>query len=403
MTSSHKEYSFGICAINSHLKNDTFVGVRAKDGKIMLCFPLGFDYENSDEKLVKKDIMLLLKTVKHTNTKVKSELLSQKSFLTQKDNFPITAYESIIKDYISYGYYKETELTSKINGNGKINYSRTIKTQKPLLQDDKAFYLKFITRHNTTKQDELITQIHKYFVYESFKMLGWLFMPNFTPQKPSIRYDKNLFKSMVKSKLSTTFNDRKRELFRNFLLIIEQENSGDYKNFEYGTERFEYAWELMIDEVFGIKNKDKYNPSSVWVLKDGSQNTNSPLRPDTIMQNDDKIYILDAKYYKFGITNNPSDLPNTSDVAKQIIYGEYATSLHKTDKIYNTFIMPFNAREYGVAENIVKIGEALAKWKDNANKYEKIQGILVDTKFLMALRFKFNKIEVQKLSKIISS
>lgn len=60
-------------------------------------------------------------------------------------------------------------------------------------------------------------------------------------------------------------------------------------------------------------------------------------------------------------------------------------------------------KKYGTNENIIKIGEAFASWKNSTKQYEKIQGILIDTKFLMTLGFKFNQKEVKRLSKIISS
>ena len=45
----------------------------------------------------------------------------------------IQAYLYLIKDYFERGYYKERETLYKVAKKGKINWSRTIKTQKPAM------------------------------------------------------------------------------------------------------------------------------------------------------------------------------------------------------------------------------------------------------------------------------
>lgn len=123
--------------------------------------------------------------------------------------------------------------------------------------------------------------------------------------------------------------------------------------------------------------------------------------PDSIMLYNDKVYILDAKLYRYGCSDleNPDLLPNSSDINKQITYGEYIERVKNIpeDKLYNAFIMPFNKQNnfFGkidskgnyvpdVTDEIANIGEATGDWKNNSNKkYERIQGIVMDTRFLM--------------------
>lgn len=57
---------------------------------------------------------------------------------------------------------------------GKINWNRTIKTQKSYVQGTDVFYLDFVTKNDRVKENELITLIHEYCVYESFEQMGWL-------------------------------------------------------------------------------------------------------------------------------------------------------------------------------------------------------------------------------------
>ena len=62
--------------------------------------------------------------------------------------------------------------------------------------------------------------------------------------------------------------------------------------------------------------------------------SNSKLKPDSVMITNDHIYILDAKYYKYGQTKNPKDLPKSASINKQITYGEYVAENEKFDYEY---------------------------------------------------------------------
>lgn len=62
------------------------------------------------------------------------------------------------------------------------------------------------------------------------------------------------------------------------------------------------------------------------------------------------IYVLDAKYYKYGATKNRFDLPESASINKQITYGEYIDAqadLKNPDSvIYNAFLMPFDKNHW---------------------------------------------------------
>ena len=113
---------------------------------------------------------------------------------------------------------------------------------------------------------------------------------------------------------------------------------------------------------------------------------------------EDKVYVLDSKLYRYGIYPRPEYLPGAPDINKQITYGEFieTTKGISSDRIYNAFIMPFNKDDnlFGhMDENgefisdiegyYGNIGEAIGKWRPNTKKYERIQGIVVDTRHLM--------------------
>jgi len=101
----------------------------------------------------------------------------------------------------------------------------------------------------------------------------------------------------------------------------------------------------------------------------------------------DKFYVLDAKLYRYGWSANSEHLPNGADINKQITYGEYVerTKSLPNDKLYNAFIMPYNKENnlFMLTGNMGNIGEAVSDWKPNTKNYERIQGIVVDTRYLM--------------------
>ena len=133
----------------------------------------------------------------------------------------------------------------------------------------------------------------------------------------------------------------------------------------------------------------------------GKDHNFKPLEPDTIMIYEDKIYVIDAKYYRYGKTGNPDHLPSTSSINKQITYGEYVKEKKGKDP-FNAFLMPYNMHEnpFELNGEFATIGEAISKWKSGNNKYEHIQGILVDTRFLMH-NYENKKSNIIKLAKSI--
>ena len=163
----------------------------------------------------------------------------------------------------------------------------------------------------------------------------------------------------------------------------------------------------MINKVYGVENKKQYFPRTYWKI-DGKESFNASLIPDTIMINDHVVYVLDAKYYKYGNTLNLKDLPSSTSVNKQITYGEYIAENEEFKEdfgddfaVYNAFLMPFNAQDekWFSDKPILRIGEAYGDWKKSGKSYEKIQGIMIDVKFLMKLlSVGHNQQEILKLA-----
>lgn len=398
------------CLVNTEY-NNTLVGVEyhENDGNrdIVIHFPLGYRLSpQEDERGQRQDILLLLSVLRRYSQKVDGTLPDQSD--TGNIGFPVEAYLNIISDYINRGYYKEKDVVYKVAKRGKINWNRTIKTQRPYIQGKNVFYLDYVIRNQKTKDNEWITLIHKYCVYISFKLMGWLFT-GYIPEKPKIKKNDNLFESVLKEKLSHTFDDRNKRLFKSMMEVLGYERVSDIqKSFKYGTTSFYHVWESMIDWVYGIDNKQDYFPRTKWCIG-GKVFYKNPLEPDSIMPYKGDIYILDAKYYKYGITKDVRDLPDTSSIHKQITYGEYIarrTELHTGPdmKIYNAFILPYATNKNDGIDyvgELAYIGEAVSDWKKNTEIYEHVEGIMLDTKMLMEMNVKQDVVRIQKLAEFI--
>lgn len=407
---------FDACSYNASLsEKDCFVGIKYENESLRINFPLGYKRASTEEEL-KKDVLNLIGVLSSLSDANESFIQTQK--MARKENvvFPIHAYLYLIKDFLTSGYYFEKEVVYTKSSNGKANWAKTARQVKPLLQDDSVFYTEFITRKVKHNENELISQIHQYCVWESFSKIGWLFS-SFVPIKPRIKFNKSLFLSIIKTKLSQTFNEKTMLLFNYMIDVIEfLDKSSESKNFTYGTNEFEYIWESMVDSAFGEKNKTKYYPHCYWEI-DGKKYSSdqlefkqSALRPDTIMITDkgtenQKTFVLDSKYYRYGESRQLNHLPMSGSIIKQIAYAEYIEKKenrgelkHKSKMIYNAFIMPYESKK--ADENMKFVGSAYTDYKTGDKSYCKIKAILVDTKWLMENHNRNDKM-IKELAELI--
>lgn len=252
-------------------------------------------------------------------------------------------------------------------------------------EDLSPVYMQYTVRKSIADDNKAITQIHMYCVYESFVKLGWLFT-EYMPRKFVNKLDVKKSVAILVDKLRKTRDHKNKRLFRSMLDILTQvDETCTGESFCFGTERFELIWERLIDRAFGIKDKRSYFPRTRWLLLHKKNKNNFPLVPDTIMIWDEKIYVLDAKYYNYGVTGNADHLPDSSSINKQITYGEYVAKQRQDQNVFNAFLIPYNSKEnvFGMHTMFANIGMTVGDWKDNTHNYEKVQGILVDTRYLM--------------------
>lgn len=389
------------CHVNTNEDGDRFVGVKIDENQAVVYFPLGYRLPD-DDRILRRDIRALFGVLSTFGYKEDKLLKGSKFVQAHPVDFPIQAYLDVVDYFMENNghYYVESEKRYKPDTKGKINWSRTIKNQRAFIKNGVPTYVKFEVECQKPLENQLITKINRYCVYHAFQRLGWLYT-NQQLEDPGITTNdgvSRIFIQELRRKYNDTNKDRDKKLFKSMIAMIEFiDNRKLDKNYYFGTDNFEYIWEKLIDKVFGVVNKEDYFPKAVWVERDGTNKgiEKHALMPDTIMVYNNKVYILDAKYYRYGTTHNPDHLPDSSSINKQITYGEYIDSLkdpkNPSNKLvadgslFNAFIMPYDSAKdlFGAHDRYLNVAEATGKWKANTKNYEKIQGILMDVRYIM--------------------
>ncbi|VTU08940.1 LlaJI restriction endonuclease [Actinobacillus indolicus] len=401
---------------------EDFVGICFKKDKTtqdyrpVISFPYGYQIDSKD------DVLALLNVLSNAQNE-DDDIGAYSPNSNEKNGFPLRSYMLIIQDFLQNGYYREKENKYATRTLGKIHWGLTIKKERPVAQNSGAVYLKMQARLNHSNDEHLMTEISKHCVYESFIKMGWYYGLPLQP-KPISLFQESLFISTIQYRLNKANKDSEKRLFQSMLHVLKNidEQTNNPSNFCFGTRRFESVWEKLIDNIFGtIRGNDKkeYFPKSKWYIcgEKEPKDTNK-LYPDTIMINNELglLYVVDAKYYRYGLNKNLNCLPGMQSITKQIVYAQYIASNRKDLKysagiIRNIFILPFNKidweKQYNgnkiTRDNYHYIGYAESEWfsSDINNEYTKVHTVLVDTKHLIKNNISVNTNEIKELSELI--
>ena len=422
-------------------KDKSFVGIRIENDRPKIYFPMGYRASKPSEDICKQDFYQLITVL---NDKSLQSYFSEEDLKKSQLDFPFYAYLSVLQYYLDFGYFVESETIYKKSFSGKISWPRTIKRIKPqVVKDeeghDQVVYLNLITRKTSYREDNLITLVHKFCVKESARLIGPLYgISEDEVEEPELLFDYEPFAEVIQDKITATFNDKHLELFHAMLKMVRYLGNRDNRGEDgreneplFGVNTFAPVWEAMVDKIFGKLPqgvaKDKFNPHCEWDLSSGArgyENPNYAMRPDTIMwdKEGNRLYVLDAKYYKFGVTGSASDLPSSGSICKQIAYAEYvethwkeilgmdsiatpSASLQNDTQpkpIYNAFLLPYcfdadNSQlppDDGFETRPCKmrfIGFCHGNWKNldarpgevDFRPYHRIAGILLDVRSVM--------------------
>ena len=387
-----------------HLKASTgevdnsFVGLKIFGDDIYIYHPENYSIDLSENSFT-EDVINLLDTFSFT--KISS---SDTGILYSGDSdgkFRLDSYIWIIKDYLTKRYYVNREKKYVKNQNGKVNWKRTL-NQTPTVSNGNIIYMDLVTERRTNI-DNIIVDIHKYCVKKSVAFIGWVFNLNEANFKTINMTDelKSYYLYVLQEELNNTYDDYKKELFNNMIIVLRGLNEYVTKEIiNYGVDHYHYIFERMVDKIFGNENIKEFYPKGIWLLNNYGTHTSSALRPDTILKSDNQIFLIDSKYYRFGYSGDVNDLPETSSIQKQIAYGAYAKKLHSDCEVFNAFIIPYNKlnNHFSSSEDLFYVGKAFSEVEKQNESYHYIYTFLIDLKHVIKTYNKFNhSTEVKKL------
>ena len=373
--------------------DNSFIGLKIQNNKIEFHYPETFRLSNEDAQL-RNDILAVLRTVSLAKTRTK-DMSSYNTQFQGENVFPLGAFLWIINDYLIYGRYENREKTYLRGNGGRINWKRTMRSN-PIISNGKIIYSEIVSEKKSQK-DNILTEIYFYCVQRAIDAIGWLYGISFDPNGIDYYqlFNQKKYLSVINTELMHTFDDNNKNRLSNMRDIITglDENTISTREIVYGVDKYDYVYERMVDSMFSrVDNIKDFYPNAYWnlVIEDDRIDS-SNLRPDTVLIKNNKVYILDAKYYRYGTTFKPGDMPETTSVQKQITYGEYVKAMKegKYDDVYSAFVLPYSKNDNKHSdlfhEDMVYVGTAYAPWINHEEgNNRKIIAIMVDTNYLIS-------------------
>ena len=392
--------------------DNQFVGIKISNNQIEFHYPETYIL-SSDDKELRRQLLAVLRTVSLAKTKA-DDKSSYNTKHSQDNVFPLAAYLWIINDYLVYGRYENREKEYQNGAKGKINWKKTMNSN-PVISNRNIIYTNIISEKKNQK-DNLLTEIYNCCVQKSVDSIGWLYGISFDSNGVDyyrlFKGKQKLYLNAISNEVSHTFDDQKRIRLSNMKNIILGLDDGliSTRDIVYGVDSYDFVYERMVDSMFSkVENIKDFYPSATWDLViEKAPVKSSNLRPDTVIVKNNKVYILDSKYYRYGTTFKTSDIPETTSIQKQITYGEYVNMVKagQYNAVYSAFVMPYsktnNEHKDKLKNNLEFVGIANAKWVDSTGETSRnIIGILLDTNFLIDNWVKKNEDNIDSIIDLI--
>lgn len=354
----------------------SYVGIVIVKGKAIFIFPKYVECKNKESEIqaIKQVIKLLnefTKREKLDKSNLDSFSLEQE---TLEDNLiPIICF--LLDDYIENNIYENEIDSSELNGDGEINWDKTIDLVDPIVINSQWFYSDLITNKSIIDNDRYITRLHGAVINECMEFLkntglNSVLTYNIDNIENSLEDldEVDRIEREIENEIMVQFNDRKKRVLQAIKAYIDKRSDTSEINLLlYGTRNFKWVWEVICGYVFdnefvksGKKSKYKiYEIESPKWYVDNRNNLESNdsneyemqknrLTPDilkVVVYDDIRcLLILDAKYYNLRIENEClKGNPGIDDITKQYLYH---TALKKyieknnINKVINAFLFP---------------------------------------------------------------
>ncbi|WP_044748905.1 LlaJI family restriction endonuclease [Bacillus alveayuensis] len=330
-------YERGLCdKVRNELVRFKITGIIEYQENLFVILPKGMDIPSNDYEK-KRAARLIYKVLnKYSKTNLLDE--EENDWLGDKETTKVfELVQWLVEDYRQNGLIYMQRRIEQINGNGRINWSKTLAKMSPILIKNKLFYIDLITSKNDIANDHELTLIHAFVLKEIKERFGWLFNFSFEFYIDNVPYSIKYMQYRLQQALRTTYVDREITLFKKILSYLDTKSrhrSSDNLNI-YATPFFHNVWESICSEILGdMEELHSIVPNPYWMFKGNKLKTSQI--PDILIQTGESIFIFDAKYYR--IKAGLDKLPGWGDIVKQLFYA--LSMKNKFNQLFNVFLFP---------------------------------------------------------------
>lgn len=367
----------------------SYVGIVIVKSKTIFILPKYVECKNKENEIqVMKQVIKLLNefTEREKLDKNNIDSFSLEQEALEDNLIPIICF--LLDDYIENSIYINEIDSSELNGDGEINWDKTIDLVDPIVINKQWFYSDLITNRSIIDNDRYITRLHGAIINECMEFLrdtglNLVLTYNVDEIENSLedldevdRIDRE-----VENEIMVQFNDRKKRVLQAIRVYIDKRSdTSDVNLLLYGTRNFKWVWEILCGYIFDnefVKSgkKSKYEIYGIEPPKWYIDNRNSTkidasneyeiqknrLTPDilkVVVYDDIRcLLILDAKYYNVRIENNSlKGNPGIDDITKQYLYNTTLKNYiekNNINKIINAFVFPCEVKTYVQGEVVL--------------------------------------------------
>lgn len=336
-----------------------YVGVIIIDKLVINCYPKYFtNYSNENFKQI---VQVIKKYNASNDLDYQSEELEDISFNL------LSMMVFFLEDYYEYGIYSNVQNILEVNGNGEIDWNRTINYTDPIIKDNKPYYVELYTKYKIDDLYDYFRLLHEHIITVCSRRLekaGLLELFDLTPVELS---DKELYEfgelefilKKLEKELHVEFNSHKIKLLKSMHTFLKEQNS--FSNEKYltlfGTRSYHVIWEAMLKKVFNDKLDSivEFKGKKIklidvikkpkWIYNDiKTHKAKRTFIPDIVTFYNNEFIILDAKYYSLKFDEKElKGQPGLESITKQYMYelafGDFI-DYHGFKNVKNAFLFP---------------------------------------------------------------
>lgn len=365
-----------------------FVGVVLVENYVFCCYPKYIDDCEISGRLPEKELKEVLDVIQKYNSK--EQLIHLYNGAEEDKSFNKLAVSLyLLNDYFDNGIYTNQKEIIETNGEGEINWDKTINETFAFIRKSKPYYVDLQTINTQSNELDYFKLLHECVLTicsNELKKSGLLELFDFTSVELSGQNlddfgDLDYIKYRLENEIKNQFVTKKQILLKTIYAFISEiksnENSPSFSL--YGTNSFNLVWEKVCSEIFEniknlkfkeltkkypdifkgkpIPNPDydvRYTPSEVmflsddnvfkdlienikWIFNKKTLKSAKTLEPDIISIVNNSFFILDGKYYcnicESGI----------QDVVKQFAYHRAFVpfiEINDFETVNNAFLIP---------------------------------------------------------------